>query len=77
MELALYLKMKNKMGILANCKLDDANYHLRQGTASEENAIAYIEMWNRPGMRLTKAELRFYTVPTRDIVLTVPEIRIK
>lgn len=69
--------MENKMGILANCKLDDANWHLRQGTANEENARAYVEMWNREGMRLTKAELRFYTVPMRDIVLNVPEIRVK
>ena len=65
------------MGILATCKLDDANWHLRQGTANEENARAYVEMWNREGMRLTKAELRFYTVPMRDIVLNVTEIRVK
>lgn len=67
---------QNKLGELQNCKLDDANWKLLQGHASEENALAYVEMWNRPGMRLTRASLHHYTVPQGSITLTVPEIRI-
>ena len=67
---------QNTLGPLQNCKLDDANWKLRQGHALEENALAYVEMWNRPGMRLTRASLHHYTVPQGSITLTVPEIRI-
>ncbi len=66
------------MGILATCKLDDANWHLRQGTANEENARAYVEMWNREGMRLTEAELYFANIAIDHgrITLKAPQIRI-
>ena len=67
------------IGILSNCKIDDANWHLRQGTASEENAITYIEMWNKPGHRLTKAELyhTLVSIPGLENGLMAPQIRIK
>lgn len=66
--------MKTNLGPLQNCKLDDANWKLRQGHASEANALAYVEMWNLPGMRLTRARLHHYTLPQGTITLTVPEI---
>ena len=65
-----------QLGPLATCNLDDANWKLRQGHASEENALAYVTMWNRPGMRGTVARLDFYTVPLGSAALRVPEIRI-
>lgn len=46
-----------ELGPLQYCNLDDANYMLTQGRASKENAEAYVEMWNKPGMRMTTAKL--------------------
>ena len=46
------------LGPLQHSKLDDANYLLSQGRATKEHAQAYVEMWNRPGMRVTTATLK-------------------
>lgn len=68
-----------ELGWLQNCKLDEANWGLRKGYASEENAIAYIEAWNKPGHRLTKAELyhTLVSIPGLKNGLMAPQIRIK
>lgn len=62
------------MGILATCNLDNANWHLRQGSATKEEAEAYVAWWNTPGNRLTRAELKFRSVPMGFVTLKVPEI---
>lgn len=68
-------QIKPPFGILATCNLDNANWHLRQGSATEEEANAYVAWWNTPGNRLTKAEVYHYTVPQGYSVLKVPQIR--
>jgi hypothetical protein len=51
------------MGILSRCNLDNANWHLRQGSATEAEANAFVEWWNTPGNRLTRAEVKTRSLP--------------
>ena len=64
----------NKLGILATCNLDNANWHLRQGSATEAEAIAFVEWWNTPGNRLTRAEVKIRSLPFGNVGMTFPEI---
>jgi len=64
------------LGTLQHCNLDDANYMLRMGRASKENAQAYVEMWNRPGMRFTEATLAERLVNVSGVALMAPYISI-
>jgi hypothetical protein len=46
------------------------------GRASKENAQAYVEMWNQPGMRFTEATLAERLVNVSGVALMAPYISI-
>lgn len=62
---------KSGLGNLQHATFDQANQMLRDGRATKANAEAYVEMWNRPGMRFTRAELKSRSVPFGDCGMTV------
>lgn len=64
------------LGNLTGLKLDDANYYLRMGRATREDAEQYVAMWNQPGHRLTRATLDDHLVNVDGIALMAPFIRI-
>lgn len=64
------------LGPLRYARLDDANWMLSKGQATKEHAAAYVAMWNRPGMRLTRAELRERVVFEGRVELLAPYIEI-
>jgi hypothetical protein len=64
------------LGPLQYCNLDDANYMLSRGRASKEHAQAYVDMWNRPGMRFTKASLGERVVNLHGVEMLAPWIEI-
>lgn len=70
-------KIVSSLGNLAGCNLEQANARLRNGTATAEEGVAYVEMWNRPGMRGTVARIAEYSIPLGDAGrMMIPEIRI-
>ena len=64
------------LGPLAHCNLDDANYMLRMGRASHQDAENYVAAWNRPGPRLTVARLEEHLVSVNGVGLLSPVIKI-
>ena len=64
------------LGPLRYANLDDANWLLSKGQATKEHAAAYVAMWNRPGMRLTRAELRERVIYEGRTELLAPYIEI-
>lgn len=64
------------LGPLAHCNLDDANYMLRMGRASRQDAEHYVAVWNRPGHRLTVARLDEQLVNVNGVGLLSPVIKI-
>lgn len=61
-----------KLGNLSNCNLDTANYKLRNGYASEEEAKNYVKMWN--ACRTTGARLRHRSMTFCYTEMKWPEI---
>lgn len=59
------------LGALVHMNVDQANYALRQGLATKSNAEAYIAVWNRPGHRLTRAELKSRSIPFGDTGMVI------
>lgn len=64
------------LGPLTHCNLDDANYMLRTGRASRQDAENYVAAWNRPGHRLTVARLEEHLVSVNGVGLLSPVIKI-
>lgn len=62
------------LGPLRYSNLDDANYLLAQGRASKCHAEAYVEMWNKPGMRFTTAKLGERLVSRDGVACLAPYI---
>lgn len=64
------------LGPLTHCNLDDANYMLRMGRASRQDAEDYVAAWNRPGHRFTVAHLEEHLVNVNGVGLLSPVIKI-
>jgi hypothetical protein len=63
------------LGNLTYATFDEANYLLRQGRASEEEARAYVDFWNNGGKRLTTIELYFTLVSLNGVGCMAPQMR--
>lgn len=64
------------MGPLAHCNVDEANQHLRQGTANKAHALAYVAAWNGSGKHCYTAEVSERLVNCGGCACLAPFIRL-
>lgn len=62
--------------IFSGLTLDEVNYKLALGLATEADARAYVEWWNTSGKRVTVATLRHHSTTLGQCECTAPYISI-
>lgn len=62
---------------ILHCNVNDANFHLKSGTATIDDAKAWVDKWNNSKKAMSIAELRIITNPfSTDSKMEIPQIKL-